>query len=116
MGQKVHVKKDDKVYILTGKEAGKSGKVLQVDRAKGRVIVEGVNLVKKHKKPRSRTQTGGIVEMEASIDASNVMLVCPHCKRPAKTGTRVLESGARERFCKACSATVSTTGGKAKKN
>lgn len=102
MERKVHVKKDDNVYILTGKEAGKSGKVLQVDRQKGRVIVEGINLVTKHKKPRSRTQTGGIVQMEASLDASNVMLICPKCKRPAKTGIRISQNGERARFCKAC--------------
>ena len=114
MDRKVHVKRDDKVYILTGKEAGKSGKVLQVDRQKGRVIVEGINLVTTHKKPRSRTQTGGILQMEASIDASNVMLVCPKCKRPAKTGVRVQENGERIRFCKACNELIGSQS-KAKK-
>lgn len=114
MNHKIHVKRDDNVYVLSGAEAGKSGKVLQVDRKNGRVIIEGVNLVKKHKKPRSRTQTGGIVEMEAPINASNVMVVCPKCKRPAKTGTRVLDSGERVRFCKACDEDYQGSG-KAKK-
>lgn len=107
MLRKVHVRKDDHVYVLCGKEKGKSGKVLDVNYKTGRVIVEGVNLVTKHKKPQSRTQTGGIVHKEAALDASNVMLVCPKCRRPSKTGVRVSENGERSRFCKACDETIS---------
>ena len=83
---KLHVKKDDQVFVLTGKDTGKTGKILDVDTDKGRVLVEGVNIVTKHKKPRGRNQQGGIIKQEATISASNVMLVCSKCKRPSKTG------------------------------
>ncbi|MDO5733885.1 MAG: 50S ribosomal protein L24 [Eubacteriales bacterium] len=103
---KVHVKEDDRVFVLRGKDKGKSGKVLQVIPAKNRVIVEGVNIVTKHKRPDQRTQTGGIIHQEAAIDASNVMLVCPKCKRPSKVGRKVSNDGEKVRFCKACDATI----------
>ena len=105
---KVHVKKDDQVFVLTGKETGKTGKVLRVDPDKGRVLVEGVNVVKKHKKPRGRNQQGGIIAQEAPVDASNVMLVCSKCKRPSKTGRKFLENGEKVRFCKACGEIIDT--------
>lgn len=108
MAKKVHVKTDDRVYVLTGKDAGKTGKVLEVDKANGRVVVEGVNMVTRHVKPRSRTQQGGLVHQELAIDASNVMLVCSHCKRPSKVGKKILENGEKVRYCKACGETIST--------
>lgn len=103
---KVHVKKNDTVYVLTGKDAGKSGKVLSVLPATQRVIVEGVNMVTKHKRPNQRLQTGGLVHQEAPIAASNVMLVCPKCKRPSKTGFRFQSNGEKVRYCKACQETL----------
>jgi large subunit ribosomal protein L24 len=105
---KIHVKKDDKVFVLTGKDAGKSGKVLDVVPEKGRVIVEGVNMSTKHKKPRGRNQQGGIVHQESPISSSNVMLVCSKCKRPAKVGRKILENGEKVRVCKACGEVVDT--------
>lgn len=105
---KVHVKVDDTVYVLRGKDKGKTGKVLSVLPAKQRVIVEGVNEVTKHVKPRSAAQPGGIIHQEAAIAASNVMLVCPKCKRPAKTGRKILDNGEKIRFCKACGETIDT--------
>ncbi len=105
---KIHVKKDDKVFVLTGKDAGKTGKVLEVDPDKGRVIVEGVNIVTKHKKPRGRNQTGGIITQEGTINASNVMLVCSKCKKPSKTGRKILENGEKIRYCKACGEMIDT--------
>ena len=105
---KVHVKVNDQVYVLSGKDRGMSGKVLAVFPDKGRIIVEGVNMITRHTKPRSRFQTGGIVHQEGTIDASNVMLVCEKCKRPSKVGRRILENGDKVRFCKACGETIST--------
>ena len=102
---KVHVKKDDLVMVMTGKDAGETGKVLQVLPDNGRVIVENVNMATKHKKPRGRGQQGGIIHQEAAISSSNVMLVCSKCKRPSKTGSRI-ENGAKVRFCKACGETI----------
>lgn len=105
---KIHVKKDDKVFVLTGKDAGKSGKVLDVVPEKSRVIVEGVNMSTKHKKPSGRNQQGGIVHQESPISSSNVMLVCSKCKRPTKVGRKILENGEKVRFCKACGEVVDT--------
>lgn len=102
---KVHVKKDDNVYVLTGKNAGKTGKVLKVNPDESRVIVEGVNMSVKHKKPRGRNQQGGLINQESAISSSNVMLVCSKCKRPSKTGSR-LENGTKVRYCKACGETI----------
>ncbi len=108
---KIHVKADDNVYVLRGKDAGKSGKVLAVFPKTGHVIVEGVNIVKKHKKARTHLEQGGIIEQPGKIHSSNVMLVCPHCKRPSKTGVR-FEDGKegleKVRYCKACGKTIST--------
>ncbi|MDO5737734.1 MAG: 50S ribosomal protein L24 [Eubacteriales bacterium] len=103
---KVHVKVNDNVYVLSGKDKGKSGKVLRVVPEKNRVFVEGVNIVTKHKRPDQRNNTGGIIHQEASINASNVMLVCPKCKRPAKTGRKFNTEGEKVRYCKACDATI----------
>lgn len=99
---KVHVKINDNVFVLTGKDAGKNGKVLHVDSKKNRVIVEGVNMCTKHKKPDMRNQTGGIIQQEGSIHASNVMVICPKCKRPSKMGFKLTENGEKVRVCKAC--------------
>ncbi len=105
---KVHVKKDDTVYVLTGKDAGVSGKVLQVLPDDSRVLVEGVNMVTKHKKPRGRGQQGGLVHQEAPVSSSNVMLVCPSCKRPTKIARKILPKGGKVRVCKHCGETIDT--------
>jgi large subunit ribosomal protein L24 len=102
---KVHVKKDDNVFVLSGKNAGQTGKVLKVLPEEGRVIVEHVNMSVKHKKPRGRNQQGGIITQESAIASSNVMLVCAKCKRPSKTGARI-ENGIKVRYCKACGETI----------
>lgn len=107
MAKKIHVKRDDRVYVLNGKDAGKSGKVIAVYPDSGRVLVEGVNIVTRHVKPRSSTQQGGLITQESTIDASNVMLVCPECKRPSKTGSRFLDNGDKVRFCKSCGKQIS---------
>lgn len=102
----LHVKKDDMVMVTTGKEKGKTGKVLAVFTAKGRVTVEGLNQVKRHQRPTRFNPEGGIVEKEAALNASNVQLVCPACSKPARTGMRVLEDGNKVRFCKKCNEIV----------
>jgi large subunit ribosomal protein L24 len=105
---KVHVKKDDNVYVLTGKFTGKTGKILKVFADDKRVIVEGINMAVKHKKPRGRNQQGGIINQEAPIASSNVMLVCTKCKRPSKFGRKFLENGEKVRYCKSCGEILDT--------
>lgn len=96
------IKKNDKVIILTGKDKGKIGAVLKVDSEKGRLIVEKVNVVKRHMKPNVKAPQGGIVEKEASIDISNVMLVCNKCTEATRLRMKVLEDGSKVRECKKC--------------
>lgn len=99
-----HVKKDDVVQVLTGKERGKSGKVLEVLTGSGRARVEKLMMLKRHLK-RGRSQKapqGGIIEEVGTIELSNLMLVCPKCNKPTRTGRRELADGHRARFCKRC--------------
>lgn len=103
---KVHVKRNDFVYVLSGKDRHKTGKVLSVDAKKNRVVVEGVNMVTKHRKPSARVQQGGIDHLEGYVDASNVMLVCDKCKKPTKVKHSVPENGKRSRICKSCGETI----------
>ncbi len=94
--------KNDTVKVVSGNHKGKVGKVLKVFPEKRRVIVEKVNLVKRHQKPRSQTDPGGILEKEAAIHVSNVLLVCPKCSKPARTGVGQLADGKKVRVCKLC--------------
>jgi len=103
---KLHVKKNDMVKIIAGKENGKTGKVLRVFPAKGRVVVENLNIIKRHTRPTQVNPEGGIVEKEAPLSISNVMLICGSCNEPARTGTRVLDDGSKARYCKKCSEIV----------
>jgi large subunit ribosomal protein L24 len=105
--QKLHVKKGDEVYVLAGKDKGRIGKILKSYPDDGRVLVEQVNIATKHKKPR-QTNPGGIVKQEAPVHVSNVMLVCPKCKAPAKIGRQVLENGEKVRVCKKCGEVIDT--------
>ncbi len=105
---KVHVKKGDTVYVLSGKDRGKTGKVLRVIPSENRVVVEGVNLVSRHKKATTPTSQSGIIEFEAPIHASNVMYVCDQAKRPTKTGVKVLDNGNRVRWSKAGQCEIDT--------
>ena len=99
---KVHVRKGDTVLVITGKSAGKKGKVLSVIPDKGRVVVEGVNVVKRHTRPTRKMLQGGIMEKEAPIHSSNVMLFCGKCNAPTRVGKKLLENGEKVRICKKC--------------
>lgn len=103
MGKKhPRIKKDDKVIVIAGKEKGKIGSVLKVDLDKDRVVVEKINIVKKHARPGPTTAQGGIIEKEAPLHISNVMIVCNKCAEATRIGTRILENGEKVRVCKKC--------------
>ena len=103
---KLHVKKDDLVMVVTGKDKGKSGKVLRVLPEKQRVLVENLNVIKRNTRPSQANKEGGIIEKEAPIAISNVQLICPGCSQPARTGIKVLDDGSKVRFCKKCNEIV----------
>lgn len=94
--------RDDKVKVIAGNSKGKTGKVLKVIVEKNKLIIEGVNLVKKHQKPNQNNQQGGIIEKEAPIHASNVMLICSNCEKAVRISRRRTEDGKAERICKSC--------------
>ena len=107
MLKKAKVKKKDKVLILAGKDKGKTGIVLDVDLKKERVLVEGVNFIKKHVRPNpSLGIQGGIEEREAPLHISNVMVICPECGKPARVGRRILKDGKKVRYCKKCNGQI----------
>lgn len=97
---KLHVKKDDTVIVITGKDKGKKGRVLEAYPRENRVLVEGVNMVKKHAKPSQSNPQGGILTQEAPIHVSNVMLVDPKSGKPTRVGYKVLENGTKVRIAK----------------
>ena len=99
---KLKLKKNDTVMVITGRDRGKTGKVLRVMGDKGRVLVERLNIVKRHTKPRGMRSPGGIVEKEAPIHFSNLMLMCDRCNAPVRLGVRELEDGRRVRVCRRC--------------
>ena len=97
---------NDKVEVIAGKDKGRVGKVLRVDRDISRVVVERINLIKKHQKPTDASQPGQIIEREAGIHISNVMLVCPECAETVRVGKQILDDGTKVRICKKCKATI----------
>jgi len=98
----VHVRKGDTVLVVTGKNAGKKGKVLEVIPAKSKIVVEGVNIVKRHTKPTQKLPQGGIMEKAAPIHSSNAMLFCNKCSNPTRISNKILENGEKERVCRKC--------------
>lgn len=97
------IRKDDKVMVITGKDAGKIGKVLKILRKKDRVLVEKVNMVKRHMRANPyRQQPGGIMEKEMPIHVSNLMVMCNSCAKPTRVGYKYTEDGKKVRFCKKC--------------
>ncbi len=106
---KLHVKTGDTVVVITGKDKGKIGKINKAFPAKGRVIVEGVALVKRHQKARTQQQESTIITKEAAIDASNVMIICPSCKKATRVGHKIVkvgDSNKNVRVCKKCGAQI----------
>lgn len=96
------VRRNDTVLVIAGKGRGKKGKVRQALPKKNRVMVEGVNIVKRHMRPRAQARQAGIIEREAPIDVSNVMLLCTKCNRPTRIGFRFAEDGSKVRICRRC--------------
>ena len=103
---KCHIKKDDKVKIITGKDKGKIGKVLKVDRKNDRLLVENINIVKRHTRPSAQNRQGGIVESEAPISWSNAMLMCNKCMSPIRVQMKTLDDGKKVRTCRKCSEVI----------
>lgn len=102
------IRKGDQVQVMTGREKdrGRRGRVKQVFPRQNRIIVEGVHFVKRHRKPRGQMDQGGIIEFEAPIQISNVMLVCPRCKEPTRVGYEFLPEGGKVRICRSCGEAV----------
>ena len=103
------LRKNDQVEVIAGKDKGRVGKILKVDRENNRAVVERINMIKKHQKPVDAQQPGQIIEREASIHISNLMLVCPECANTVRTGKKNLEDGTKVRSCKSCGATLETS-------
>ena len=104
---RMSIRKNDTVVVTAGRDRGKRGRVLSVQPARTRVVVEGVNMVKRHTRPNpQRNIKGGIVEREGGLHVSNVQLVCPECGRPTRTGRRLLDDGRRVRVCRKCEGVV----------
>jgi large subunit ribosomal protein L24 len=96
------IKRNDTVQVLSGKDRGKQGQVRRMIPKEGRAIVTGVNIVKKHRRPRTANETGGIIEMEAPLHISKLMVICPSCGKPSRIGIRTKPDGTRFRYCKKC--------------
>lgn len=102
----LHVKTGDTVVVLSGKDKGKKGKVLSADPANGMVVVEGVNMATRHKKPRKQGQPGGILKQEAPLYACKTMKVCPKCQKPTRRASKILADGTKVSVCKQCGETL----------
>ena len=102
---KLHIRKDDTIVVLSGKDKGKQGKVLETSPKEKKVIVEGINMVTKHVKPRRQGEQGGIIKAEGAMYATKVMAVCPSCGKPTRLAHKVLTDGTKTRCCKKCGTT-----------
>jgi large subunit ribosomal protein L24 len=102
MANKVHVKTGDEVIVINGKDRGKQGKVLSVSPAEGKVIVEKINTVTKHVKPKKQGQPGGLIKADSALYACKVQLICPSCGKPTRIGHTVNAKGEKQRACKKC--------------
>jgi large subunit ribosomal protein L24 len=98
----MNIKKNDTVLVIAGKDRGKKGKVHFAYPKEDKVLVDGVNFIKKHTKPRGEARQAGIIEREAPLAVSNVMLLCPKCSKPARIGIKSQDDGRRVRICKVC--------------
>jgi large subunit ribosomal protein L24 len=100
------IKKNDTILVITGKDKGKKGKVRFAYPEDKKIMVEGVNMVKKHTKAKGNVRQAGIIEREAPISVADVMLLCTKCNKPAKIGLRMLQDGRKARFCRVCGEVV----------
>jgi large subunit ribosomal protein L24 len=101
------VRKNDNVVVMTGKDRGKRGRVLKVVPARNRLVIEGVNFIKRHTRPNpQRNIKGGVVEREGSVHASNVQVICPECSAPTRIGHQLLGDGRKMRICRKCDGAV----------
>jgi large subunit ribosomal protein L24 len=98
----LRIKKNDNVMVLAGKDKGKTGKVLRVLPANGRAIIQGVNFSKKHQKQRRQDEQGGIIQREASVNVSNLAVICKGCNSKTRVGMDILKDGSKVRYCKNC--------------
>ncbi|MFA5374350.1 MAG: 50S ribosomal protein L24 [Dehalococcoidia bacterium] len=96
------IRKEDTVLVIVGKDKGKKGKIRQIMPKDNVLIVEGVNVIKRHMKPRAQARQAGIIEREAPVQVSNVMLICPKCGKPVRIRSKILEDGKRVRVCGKC--------------
>ena len=96
------IKKNDTIVVITGKEKGKKGRVISVDPTKDRILIEKINMIKRHMRPSKKYAQGGIIEKEAPLPISNVMLVCSKCGKPTRIGNTILSDGTKVRACKKC--------------
>ncbi|MCL5879028.1 MAG: 50S ribosomal protein L24 [Deltaproteobacteria bacterium] len=103
---KLYIKKGDTVKVITGNDRGKTGKVIGVDTANGKVIVEKVHVVKKHTKPSNTNPTGGVIEKTLPVSASNVLLFCKNCNKAVRPGFRFMEDGSKVRYCRKCNEVI----------
>ena len=101
-----HVRRGDTVAVISGRERGKRGKVLRVLPEAGRVIVEKINMMKKHQKPTQKLRQGGIIEREGALAIANVLLVCARCDQPSRAGIKILGDGRKVRVCRRCGETI----------
>jgi large subunit ribosomal protein L24 len=99
------IKKGDTVKILTGKDSGKTGKILAVNPKKGKILVEGLNMFKKHRRPKKQGEKGEVIKISRPMQASNAMLVCPRCGQPTRIGYKI-EANKKLRTCKKCKSTI----------
>jgi large subunit ribosomal protein L24 len=100
------IKKNDQVLVIAGKDKGKKGKVRFAYPREDKIIVEGVNFIKKHARAKGDARQAGIIEREAPLDISDVMLLCAKCNKPSRIGSRTLDDGKKVRFCRACQEVV----------
>jgi large subunit ribosomal protein L24 len=102
-----HIRKNDSVLVITGKDRGKKGRVLRMSAKKNGAFVEGVNMIKRHTKPNPQKQVkGGIVEKEAVVAVSNLMVICRECDKPSRVGYRRLDDGRKIRVCRRCNGEI----------
>ena len=102
----MNIRRDDTVVVLSGKDKGKQGKVMKADPENGKVVVEGVNVATRHKKPRKQGDEGGIIKMETPIYVGKVMRVCPECGKPTRAAHKISDDGNKTRLCKKCGKSI----------